>query len=160
MVSSTSAMLPTSTISGMSMASSTGSSTSMSSDTMMGMQSMEMTFFTSSSTPLYSMSWSPSTAGQYAGTCVFLMVFAAIFRALLVVRTRFDAVLSTIDIHRNGGLKYHSRRHEKHVSTQWRANEALLLAFIDVIIAGISYLLFVQHSGDLNNLRLTNSILG
>jgi len=30
--------------------------------------------------------WSPKTTGQYAGTCIFLIIFATIFRGLLAVR--------------------------------------------------------------------------
>jgi hypothetical protein len=37
-------------------------------------------------TPLYSTMWSPKTTGQYAGTCIFLIIFATIFRGLLAVR--------------------------------------------------------------------------
>lgn len=45
------------------------SSTTMDS-TMMMMSSMMMTFYTSTTTSLYSMAWTPSSRGQYAGTCI------------------------------------------------------------------------------------------
>lgn len=54
--------------------------------TTMDMSMMSMTFFTSTMTPLYSTMWSPKTTGQYAGTCIFLIIFATIFRGLLAVR--------------------------------------------------------------------------
>ncbi|ETN44397.1 uncharacterized protein HMPREF1541_10577, partial [Cyphellophora europaea CBS 101466] len=57
-----------------------------SSTPLMGMSSMAMVFFTSIHTPLYSSAWTPSNAGQYAGTCIFLITLAAIFRALLAIR--------------------------------------------------------------------------
>ena len=54
--------------------------------TTMPMSSMMMTFFTSTTTPLYSAAWSSATTGQYAGTCIFLIFFATVFRALLALR--------------------------------------------------------------------------
>ena len=47
------------------------------------MTSMVMVFTTGISTPLYSMSWKPTSTGAYAGMCVFLVVLAVIFRGLL-----------------------------------------------------------------------------
>jgi len=37
-------------------------------------------------TPLYSSMWTPKSVGGYAGTCIFLVVLATIFRALLAVK--------------------------------------------------------------------------
>ena len=44
--------------------------------------SMEVLFFNSQSTPLYSSAWQPSSTGAYAGTCMFLIFLAIIFRFL------------------------------------------------------------------------------
>ncbi|KAL8773492.1 MAG: hypothetical protein Q9209_001596 [Squamulea sp. 1 TL-2023] len=44
---------------------------------------MRMTFFDSITTSLFSSAWTPGSRGAYAGTCIFLIVFAAIFRLLL-----------------------------------------------------------------------------
>jgi copper transporter 1 len=63
-------------MSGMDMGSSTSSHTG-----------MTMAFFTSTTTPLYSMSWSPQTAGQYAGTCIFLIILAIILRAIFTAKS-------------------------------------------------------------------------
>jgi len=52
----------------------------------MTMSGMAMYFTTSTTTPLYSSSWTPSTTGQYAGTCVFLIALATISRLLSVYR--------------------------------------------------------------------------
>jgi hypothetical protein len=54
--------------------------------TVMSMSMMSMTFFTSTMTPLYSAMWSPTSTGEYAGTCIFLVVLATIFRGLLAVK--------------------------------------------------------------------------
>ncbi|KAF2196509.1 hypothetical protein GQ43DRAFT_459093 [Delitschia confertaspora ATCC 74209] len=50
------------------------------SSTSSGMQGMSSTFFSGTTTPLYSAQWVPSTAGAYAGTCIFLIIFAMLFR--------------------------------------------------------------------------------
>jgi len=47
---------------------------------------MNMAFTTGHSTPLYSLDWTPSTTGGYAGTCIFLIVLAIVSRLLLAYR--------------------------------------------------------------------------
>jgi hypothetical protein len=47
---------------------------------------MHSTFVLSQSTALYSSAWTPSSTGSYAGTCIFLILLAAIFRGLLAYR--------------------------------------------------------------------------
>ena len=44
---------------------------------------MPQAFTTSQTTTLYSTSWTPSGAGSYAGTCIFLVILAIILRALV-----------------------------------------------------------------------------
>jgi len=63
-----------------------GSGDSGNSSMMMMSSGMAMVFFNSHTTPLYSMSWMPSTPGQYAGTCIFLIILSIVFRSLLVAR--------------------------------------------------------------------------
>lgn len=48
---------------------------------------MNMAFFTSTTTSLYSEAWTPSSAGAYAGTCIFLIILAIILRALFTAKT-------------------------------------------------------------------------
>jgi copper transporter 1 len=48
---------------------------------------MAMAFFTATNTPLFSESWTPSTAGQYAGTCIFLIFLAILLRAIFTAKT-------------------------------------------------------------------------
>lgn len=38
-------------------------------------------------TPLYSLTWIPVSEGNYSGTCVFPIVLAVIFRALVALRS-------------------------------------------------------------------------
>jgi copper transporter 1 len=136
MPSMTMSTTPSSTMSAMSMASSTAMS---SSD--MTMQSMAMIFFTSTSTPLYSMSWMPNSIGQYAGTCIFLIAFAAIFRALLAIRINFFEVLAIVKHQSYEEAKYPYLADAKSIGRPWRINEAVLIAFMDVVLAASGYLL-------------------
>lgn len=48
---------------------------------------MSVVFFTSSRTPLYSKAWTPSGTATYAATCIFLLGLAALFRALLALKS-------------------------------------------------------------------------
>ena len=41
---------------------------------------MIMTFFSATNTPLYSTGWTPTSAGAYAGTCIFLIILAILYR--------------------------------------------------------------------------------
>lgn len=107
----------------------------------MGMDSMAMVFFTSSSTPLYSWTWAPDTTGQYAGTCIFLIAFAAIFRALLAVRVRFYDFVTLAKYRQYGGVSSQPLTNAQPISRPWRANEAVMIAVADVLLAGLSYLL-------------------
>lgn len=52
---------------------------------------MAMSFFTATDTSLYSEAWTPSSAGAYAGTCIFLIVLAIILRALFTAKSYLDA---------------------------------------------------------------------
>ncbi|KAK4117465.1 hypothetical protein N656DRAFT_786207 [Canariomyces notabilis] len=47
---------------------------------------MMSVFQTSMSTALYSSSWTPTTVGTYAGTCIFLISLATVFRGLLALK--------------------------------------------------------------------------
>lgn len=56
-----------------------------------GHSMMNMAFFTATNTPLYSEGWTPSSAGAYAGTCIFLILLAVILRALFTAKSFLDA---------------------------------------------------------------------
>ncbi|KAF2720487.1 hypothetical protein K431DRAFT_226488 [Polychaeton citri CBS 116435] len=104
---------------------------------------MAMVFFTSTTTPLFSWSWVPRGVGQYAGTCIFLIALATIFRGLVAVRLHFHDVLAAIRSRRLGDVGFVPVTTEKPFHRPWRANEAVMLATMDVILAGISYLLML-----------------
>ncbi|TKX21400.1 Ctr copper transporter-like protein 2 [Elsinoe australis] len=52
--------------------------------------SMAMYFTTAQDTPLWSQTWTPSSTGAYAGTCIFLIVLAIVSRGLGAFRTRLE----------------------------------------------------------------------
>lgn len=47
---------------------------------------MVMVFVNGYDTPLYSASWTPNSAGSYAGTCIFLVILASTVRCLLAFK--------------------------------------------------------------------------
>ena len=55
------------------------------------MSGMNSIFYTSTTTPLYSSTWTPTRAPAYAGTCIFLVLLAALFRLLLAGRTQLSS---------------------------------------------------------------------
>ncbi|KAF2024972.1 hypothetical protein EK21DRAFT_77570 [Setomelanomma holmii] len=104
---------------------------------------MEMLFFTSTTTPLWSSAFTPHNAGQYAGVCIFLIVLSTIFRMLLAVRVNLFSLLSAIERRSHGGLVAPYAIEGKKTIRPWRAREALMTSTLDVIIAGVSYLLML-----------------
>lgn len=62
-----------------------GSSGSNSSSAM-SISQMSMTFYASTTTPLYSSAWAPTSTSSYAGTCIFLILLAVLFRGLLALK--------------------------------------------------------------------------
>lgn len=106
----------------------------------MDMEQMNMVFFTSTTTLLWTKSFAPETTGQYAGVCIFLIAFATILRMLLALRVNFYSIRDGLRQRRTKGLLVESRAIGT-VNRPWRANEAMMLGAIDVLIAGVSYLL-------------------
>ncbi|CZS91304.1 uncharacterized protein RAG0_01998 [Rhynchosporium agropyri] len=143
-MSMTMSMAPSSTMPSMPMGTSSSSmdkpaSSMTGSSSMMGMSSMAMTFFTSSTTPLFSMSWVPKTAGQYTGTCIFLILLSAIFRGLLAVRVNLFQVVRVLKHDTEGTYGDCG----KAAIRPWRAGEAVWMASMDVLLGGVGYLLMI-----------------
>ena len=61
---------------------------------------MKMTFFTSTETPLFSDSWAPTNSSNYAGTCIFLIIFGIIFQVLLAARVSWQRQLREVELNR------------------------------------------------------------
>jgi hypothetical protein len=126
-----------------SMATTTPMSTSTSDMSMMGMGSMEMAFFASTSTPLWSSHFTPRNVGQYAGICVFLVTFATIFRLFVALRVNVVTIFDAAERRQYGGLMQTYATELKSTVRPWRAREAVMTAALDVLLAGVSYLLWV-----------------
>ncbi|KJK74524.1 hypothetical protein H634G_10221 [Metarhizium anisopliae BRIP 53293] len=129
----------------MAMPSSTAGAMPMSSSNMtMTMESMTMVFFASTSTPLWSSAFTPSTAGQYAGACIFLIAFAVVFRFLLGLRCNLYRVVAAVKQRRSGSLLQPDTIEIKGTPPRrWRAGEAVITGTLDAVIAGVSYLLML-----------------
>ena len=109
---------------------------------MMDMSGMMMVFFTATTTPLYSVSWKPSSTGQYAGTCIFLIALAVAMRALVALRVNFLGAWDTHSFRRGADAFDGAVRESRpNASRPWRINEAAARATLDLVLAGVSYLL-------------------
>lgn len=109
--------------------------------TMMRMENMAMTFFSSSTTPLFSMAWTPKSTKQYFGTCLFLIALAVIFRALLSIRLNLFNFLRTVRHERKEDPIYGYGVNQTSAIRPWKASEAVWIASMDILVAGIAYLL-------------------
>lgn len=120
---------------------------------------MGTTLFVSTNTPLFSAQWTPSTRGQYAGTCISLITLAAVFRGLFSYRTVQEYKWRQIDLRRrqvivsgkaqdNGdGLDEKDagagNGNRKGRSRPWRISTDVPRALLDTVVSGIGYLLSV-----------------
>jgi hypothetical protein len=117
--------------------------------------SMPMTFFTSTTTPLYITAWTPKTPAQYAMTCLFLVLLCIAFRGLLAARGNMPWLLDIVSSKKDtpeevsccaeeDGLEKSFRgemasgSHGNKPSEVW---EVLPRAFLDTSLAVVSYLL-------------------
>ncbi|SPO00018.1 related to Ctr copper transporter [Cephalotrichum gorgonifer] len=131
-------------------------------------------FFNAANTPLYSLAWTPTSDGAYAGTCIFLIFLAVIFRSLLALKAVMEQrwtdaelarryvvvagkqtfaerlsqdqsaknmVLSANGVEEN--VRVVSRRSAPGVARPWRFSVDPVRACIDVVIAGVGYLLML-----------------
>lgn len=133
---------------------------------------MNMVFQTETATPLYSSAWTPSNAGAYAGTCIFLVILTIIGRLLLAykavqearwldqeARRRYVAVngklplaerisndsdASQMTLSANGVEEKVVVVERKRATTRpWRFSVDPVRAVLDTVIVGIGYLLML-----------------
>lgn len=118
---------------------------------------MMATLFASTSTPLYSARWTPSTTGQYAGTCIFIIILAAIYRGLFSYRTVQEHTRRDVDLKRRPVIVSGKKQddgdglNEKDIGAgnrkgrnrPWRISTDVPRALLDTVIAGVGYLLSV-----------------
>ena len=118
------------------------------------------TLFSSTSTPLYSISWTPSSTGKYAGTCIFLIVLAFLFRALGAYKSiqerrwrddereaRNKRPILVSDKSEDDEANLNEKnigagKAKKAVdATLWRISIDVPRALLDTVVAGVGYLL-------------------
>jgi len=133
---------------------------------------MSMTFFTGTTTPIYSAMWSPTNTGQYAGTCLFLIILAIVFRGLLAMRAWKEAAWLNAEFNRRyvtvAGKLPKSQRiasdtdSKRMILTEngveedvmvvkkrsrgirpWRITTDPIRAVMDTVLAGVAYLLML-----------------
>jgi hypothetical protein len=136
----------------------------------MSMSNMSITFYTSTSTPLFSTQWTPSSLGSYAGTCIFLIILAVVFRLLFAAKAwqeaawldaefarRYVAVTGKLGkaaaMSRDSDMKHMVLsengveedvvvvRKKGEVRRPWRLSVDPVRAALDTVIAGVGYLL-------------------
>ncbi|TVY91021.1 hypothetical protein LAWI1_G003248 [Lachnellula willkommii] len=145
---------------------------SSSNDSTMSMSMMSMTFFTSTVTPVYSAMWTPTSTGQYAGTCIFLIILATIFRGLLAIKAWKETAWMDAEFNRRYVTVAGKESQAKRISSDsdskrmylsengveedvfvvkkrtmgtrpWRITTDPVRAVMDTVIAGVGYLLML-----------------
>ncbi|KAM0356064.1 hypothetical protein ACHAPU_000458 [Fusarium lateritium] len=151
---------------------SSGSSSSSSSSSHSSSNMMTMVFQTETRTPLYASSWTPTSAGAYAGTCIFLAILAIIARGLVAFKAvqearwldqeaarRYVAVNGKIPLSEQIASSPDARRmtlsengveetvvvveRKQAVTRPWRFSVDPVRACLDTVIVGIGYLLML-----------------
>jgi hypothetical protein len=131
---------------------------------------MMSVFQTNMRTSLYSSGWTPSNAGTYAATCLFLIGLAVALRGLLALKSIqesrwLDAELKRRYVVVNGRLPMAEQlsrdslakqmvlsengveesvtvvQRKRTITQPWRMSVDPLRACVDVVIAGVGYLL-------------------
>ncbi|CAF9908677.1 MAG: hypothetical protein ALECFALPRED_004891 [Alectoria fallacina] len=120
---------------------------------------MMVTLFTSTSTSLYSTRWTPSTTGQYAGTCIFIIILGAIFRGLFSYRAMQEHRWRGVELKRRHILVSGKKQDDEGARLDeddigagdrtrrrirpWRISTDVPRALLDTVIAGVGYLLML-----------------
>jgi hypothetical protein len=92
------------------------------------MSNTSMLFAASSTTPLYFSSWAPFTTGQYAGTCIFIIILAASFRALLAFNSVQERRWADAELNRREVARLGRRKKEDGVGGKGAAKTVVLSA--------------------------------
>ncbi|RDL37290.1 Uncharacterized protein BP5553_04723 [Venustampulla echinocandica] len=150
----------------------TSTTADMGSSSLMAASEMSMTLFSSTSTPLFAEAWAPKTIGQYAGTCIFLIILSVVFRGLLAVKAwketawldaefnrRYVAVAGRAPKSESISSDADSKRmiltengveedvvvvkKKGAVTRPWRISTDPVRAVMDTVIAGVGYLLML-----------------
>lgn len=119
-------------------------------------EAMPITFFASTSSPLYIASWQPRSQTQYALTCLFIVLLCVVSRGLQVVKRKLAILFNNrgkggedeaeiMGCHaEEGGEKKDNRGNGDSGHGRTRAmvfGESLLAAAVDVVAVGVGYLM-------------------
>ncbi|KAI1630933.1 Ctr copper transporter family-domain-containing protein [Biscogniauxia mediterranea] len=131
------------------------SGSSSSPSTMMTSADMAMVFFQSATTPLYSLDWTPTSEGSYAGTCIFLImlgiahrILVALRSALLYSKSELEQVIAkesfaNEEAYRNSPESVGNRLRSHWTSHPFKVATETTRAVLEVIISGFGYLLML-----------------
>jgi solute carrier family 31 (copper transporter), member 1 len=138
---------------------------------MSSMGMMPMAFMSGTGSPLYSASWMPMTTGAYAGTCIFLIVLAMLFRTGFAFKNRLERHWSSAEETRRYVIRGKPEPDSDGDSTRarlvsqdgsatedvkivksalhskpplWRLSTDFPRAFLVTVLAGVGYLLLVR----------------
>lgn len=89
---------------------------------------MVMTFFSSTRTPLFSDAWTPRSTAAYAGSCIFLIVLAVLFRCGLALRHRLERYWMDRHLNRRYVVVAGQPTEKARISTDTEAKTALLVS--------------------------------
>ncbi|KAL1585621.1 hypothetical protein WHR41_05961 [Cladosporium halotolerans] len=121
-------------------------------------EEMPMTFFASTSTPLYIASWQPRTQTQYALTCLFIVLLCVVSRGLQVVKRKLAILFNNrgesgedeeeiMGCHaEEGGEKQNKSGNRDFGRGRTRTKGlrgSLLAAEVDVVAVGVGYLIML-----------------
>ncbi|PSR80530.1 Ctr copper transporter [Coniella lustricola] len=98
---------------------------------------MNMTFFYSLVTPLFSTAWTPNGIGQYAGTCIFLIILAVIHRSLVAFRS---VAFATSGVEHETGSDSSTK---VKITSRFNAGKEIARGIIEAMIGGVGYLLMI-----------------
>lgn len=137
---------------------------------------MKMVFYTANNTPLYSSDWQPHGTGPYAGTCIFLIILAVLFRGLMAgrhllehrwmdqqlnrryvavrgvpteaERIRTESEGKNMILRSERGVEEHVRVVKNHMRsvTPWRWSVDLPRAAYVTVTSGVGYLLYAPSA--------------
>lgn len=108
-----------------------------------GTEPMPIVFHTKMATALFSDSWTPRTPGQYAGTCLTLIVFTIILRILIAFKPMLEATVWAGE-HEKSHLRIDeevARKEKSSFATPRSIPLRITHGIYEVIIALLGYLL-------------------
>lgn len=89
---------------------------------------MNMVFFSSLRTPLFSSQWTPASSGSYAGTCIFLIFLAFLYRGTFFLKSYLEHQWALAALNRRYVVVADKTPVAERVSRDSEARDAVLTA--------------------------------